>query len=59
MEDEPTPTPCVVVCHTEGCPLDGIERTVNLYANSAPPIYQASCGKCDQTITDITPVAAP
>jgi hypothetical protein len=58
-EGEPTPTPCVVICHTEGCPRAEEARTVNLYANPAPPIYRASCGQCDQPITDITPLVAP
>lgn len=53
--DEPVPTPCVVICHTEGCPLAGISRTVNMYPNVADPIWRAQCSPCGQMITDIVP----
>lgn len=58
-EEEPTPTPCTVICHTEGCPLDGVARIVDLFPNVVPPTYRASCGQCDQAITDITPMTDP
>lgn len=56
MSDEPTPVPCVVTCHTEGCPLNGESRTVNLYPIGDPPTYQVVCAQCGQPITDIVPV---
>ncbi|MEU6325353.1 hypothetical protein [Streptomyces sp. NPDC047009] len=58
-EIEPTPTPCIVVCHTVGCVLVEQARTINLFPNAAEPIYRASCGCCGQEITDITPVTVP
>ncbi|MFJ7153271.1 hypothetical protein ACIQVT_34580 [Streptomyces sp. NPDC100445] len=54
-EEEPTPTPCVVICHTDGCPLVGEPRTVNLFPNAAPPVWRCQCSPCGQLITDITP----
>jgi hypothetical protein len=57
MEDEPTPTPCVVTCHTEGCPLAEIPRTIGLIRNAAEPFFQVQCSPCGQMITDVVPVS--
>jgi hypothetical protein len=57
MDDEATPTPCTVVCHTPGCPLEGQARAVGLYPNPAPPTWQVQCAQCGQMITDVTPQA--
>jgi hypothetical protein len=42
-------------CHTEGCPVDGVTFTVEMYPNAAPPIYRAQCGRCGQPVTDLVP----
>lgn len=42
-------------CHTEGCPVDGVTFTVDMYPNEAEPIFRAQCGRCGQAVTDLVP----
>jgi hypothetical protein len=57
MEEEPTPTRCTVICHTEECPLVEQVRTVYLYPNAAPPVWRVQCQPCGQMMTDVVPDA--
>lgn len=56
MDSEPTPTPCTVTCHTEGCELEGVARTVNLFPNGGGAVWRAQCSPCGQMITDVVPL---
>lgn len=56
-EAEPTPVPCTVTCHTEGCELQGQPRRVNLFPNVEPPVWRIWCDPCSQMITDVVPLS--
>lgn len=42
-------------CRTEGCPVQGVTYTVDMYPNEAPPIFRAQCFQCGQPVTDLVP----
>jgi hypothetical protein len=56
-EEEPQPVKMVVTCRTEGCPVEGVSYTVDMYPNKTEPFYRAQCGQCHNPITDIVPAA--
>jgi hypothetical protein len=46
-EDQPT-TPAILICHTNGCHMNGVEVNVVMLAN-IDGVYRAQCGPCRNT----------
>ena len=59
--DAPPPALLIAVCHTPGCPSEGVE-CVNAYypyGDYNPPRYMGQCGRCQQPIIDLRPAPDP
>lgn len=57
----PPPVQLEAVCRGGGCPVEG-QAFPGLYypvGDFDPPRYMGQCGRCQQPITDLRPVANP
>jgi hypothetical protein len=55
MDFEQTPTLMHVTCRTDGCLVADVTYALNMYANTAPPVWNAVCAQCGQAVTDVVP----
>jgi hypothetical protein len=52
---EVDPVLMLATCRTPGCPVEDRTYTVEMYPNSAEPIFRAQCGQCSNPVTDLVP----